>query len=164
MVVRVALYAVIAMIPTMLFLVTLAAPPPEQHPRTAPPTPIADTIAQLRREQERAERARLNTALWVYGATASADWAVTAVCLKVPCGSTPQVGLFLHGIDEPRVSVPLGLAIDAAIAWSVREYVAPEHPRIALVLLYGLSGARVVVTATHINYLRRNAVRRPGAR
>jgi hypothetical protein len=116
------------------------------------------TIAILKKEHDDADA--LNDATWFYIATASADWSVTAVCARVMCGDKTQSGLFLHGV-EPKWAIPIGVAIDAAIVLGVRELVAPDHPKIARALLYGLGGTRLLFVTYKVNDLRAHAVRIP---
>lgn len=107
-----------------------------------------------RRKREHADADRLNHATWVYVATAGADWTVTAACIDdATCGDRSRAGLFLYGA-KPGAAVPLGLAIDGALVYVLRELLAPEHPRLAEIALYVLSGARVVVTTTTVYDLR----------
>ena len=130
--------------------------------------PARPSDAELQRQHaervaaERADREHLNTATWVYVSTAGADWAVWAVCAEVKCNDSgkTQTGLFLHGV-KPAAALPIGLAIDAAIVVTVRELVAPDHPKLARWLLYGLSGVRVIVLTDRIRDLRGHAVRTP---
>jgi len=128
------------------------------------PTPIADAVAAFQPPPAAAtvaaERA-LDGATWTYVATAGADWALTAVCLKLACHGedAPSVGLFVYGVEDQKKAVTLGLLIDVGIVIVVREFVAPDHPKLAQVLLYGLSAARVTVTTLKISDLRQNATR-----
>jgi hypothetical protein len=98
----------------------------------------------------------LDSATWVYLATAAADWTATAACgsTKVRCGAEHQGGLFLHNIKHEAVAVTFGLAIDAAAVYLVREFLAPEYPKVARGLLYVLSGGRVVATSLKVADLR----------
>src|SRR4051812_13615062 len=127
-----------------LVLVALPASGQSLRDRSRAPLAWADQqtlVAVTVQDRDHAERDALDHASWFYIATASADWSVTAVCARVMCGDKTQSGLFLRGV-EPSWAIPLGLAIDAAIVVGVRELVAPEHPKLARVLLYGLGGAR----------------------
>jgi len=112
-------------------------------------------------KQEHADADALNTATWFYLGTAAADWSVTAVCDKVFCGDRTQTGLFIRGIEDPKASVPLGLAVDALTVILIRQVVAPYNQRLARVLLYGLGGARVVFVANKVNDLRDHTRRVP---
>jgi hypothetical protein len=127
-------------------------------------TPIADAVAAFQAPSAVATPPKaqsstdLDFATWTYVATAAADWSVTAVCFKVPCSDdpTPSVGLFVYGVEDQKKAIALGLVIDVAIVLAVRQWVAPEWPRAAEVILYGLSGARVVTTTLKIADLRQN--------
>jgi hypothetical protein len=134
-----------------------------QYPAGRPlPDAELQRLQAERAAKQRAERDALNTATWTYVATAGADWAVYAVCVEVTCtdsGKT-QTGQFLHGV-KPAAAVPIGLAIDVGIVLAIREWLAPEHPKLAQFLLYGLSGARVIVLTDRIRDLRGHAVRQP---
>lgn len=123
--------------------------------------PVQVVQVQVNREtpQERKDREALNTASWVYIATAAADWSVTAVCAKVLCFDSTQTGLFLNGIENEHIAIPLGLAIDAGLLYAIREGVAPDHPKLARGLLYVLSAARGVVVVAKVNDLRDHARR-----
>jgi hypothetical protein len=100
----------------------------------------------------------LDLASWIYVSTAAADWSVTAACGgdSSRCSNKHYGGLFLWELKHEAASVPLGLAIDAGILLAVRELVAPEYPRLARLLLYGLSAARVVVLSHKVSQLRRD--------
>ena len=102
----------------------------------------------------------LNHATWFYVGTAAADWSVTAVCARVLCGDRTQTGLFLHGVERPAWSIPLGLAIDAGTVWTIRAFIAPDYPKAARVLLYGLGGARLIFVTNKVTDLRDRTVRR----
>lgn len=120
-------------------------------------SPDAQAVA-AQRARDHADLDALNTASWVYIGTAAADWSVTAVCAKVLCGDRTQTG-FLYGVEKPAAAIPIGLAIDAAVLIGVREWLAPDHPKIARALLYGLSGVRVVFVANKVNDLREHVHR-----
>jgi hypothetical protein len=127
-------------------------------------TPIADAVAAFQAPAAttpaKPDRA-LDAATWTYVATAGADWALTAVCLELACHGedAPSVGLFVYGVENEKKAVALGLAIDVAVVLVVREWVAPDYPTLARVLLYGLSAARVTSTTLKIADLRKNATR-----
>jgi hypothetical protein len=128
-------------------------------------TPIADAVAAFQAPAAVTTPAKpdraLDAATWTYVATAGADWALTAVCLELACHGedAPSVGLFVYGVEDPKKAVALGLAIDVAVVLAVREWVAPDYPTLARVLLYGLSAARVTSTTLKIADLRKNATR-----
>lgn len=111
-------------------------------------------------QAEHDERDALNTASWVYVAAASADWSLTAVCARVVCfDEHSQTGLFLYGVERPALAIPIGVAIDVVWVYGIREFVAPDHPKLARALLYGSSAVRLVFTVSKINDLRAHAVR-----
>jgi hypothetical protein len=126
-------------------------------------TPIADAVAAFQAPAAATTPAKpdraLDAATWTYVATAGADWALTAVCLELACGDEPSVGLFVYGVEDQKKAVGLGLLIDVGIVLVVRELVAPDYPKLAQVLLYTLSAARVTVTSLKIADLRKNATR-----
>jgi hypothetical protein len=127
-------------------------------------TPIADAVAAFQAPAAATTKAptydrALDAATWTYVATAGADWALTAVCLELACGDEPSVGLFVYGVENEKKAVGLGLLIDVGLVLVVRELVAPEYPKLAQVLLYTLSAARVTVTSLKIADLRKNATR-----
>jgi hypothetical protein len=109
---------------------------------------------RARAAREHDDRDALNTASWVYVATAAADWSVTAVCARVLCGTKTQTGLFLYGVEDDRWAIPLGLATDAIVVYGVREFVAPDHPKLARALLYGASAVRLVFIVNKVSDLR----------
>lgn len=115
---------------------------------------------RARLERDRQDRDALNIASWVYISAAAADYSVTAVCARVLCGDRTQTGLFFYGIEEPKIAIPLAIAADALVLWGVREFVAPDHPKIARALLYGSSGFRLVLITNKVSDLRTREVRR----
>jgi hypothetical protein len=147
---------------TLLVLLATAAPASAQSLRELSNRP--DPQALNREQIEARERARaarehedrdaLNTASWVYVSTAAADWSVTAVCARVFCGTRTQTGLFFYGVEDPKVAIPLGLAADALFVYLTREFVAPDHPKIARSLLYGGSAVRLVFLSNKVRDLR----------
>lgn len=114
---------------------------------------------RLRRALDAAEQSaaarRLNHATWTFVATAAADWSVYAACVHDRCGEKTQTGLFLHGVRR-EAAIPIGLAIDAALAVGLRKFVGEDYPRLAEIALYVLSGARVVVLTDRIHDLRKD--------
>ena len=122
--------------------------------RTRPVTQSQMHPGPIDRDREHEERDDLNAATWVYVAAASADWTATAVCERALCGERTMTGLVLYGVEDSRVAIPIGLAIDALFIYGVREIVAPDHPKLARGLLYGASAVRLVFTVNKVNDLR----------
>lgn len=150
----------------VVVVLALAVPAHAQSLRAISQRPVAlqqmhspdGRAVAAQRARDHADLDALNTASWVYIGTAAADWSVTAVCAKVLCGDRTQTG-FLYGVEKPAAAIPIGLAIDAAVLIGVREWLAPDHPKIARALLYGLSGVRVVFVANKVNDLREHVHR-----
>jgi hypothetical protein len=96
---------------------------------------------------------RDDTALWVFVAAASADWSVTAVCYDIDCGANTKG--FAGSIDSPKKATGVGLLIDGAFLYVVREWVQPDHPKVAATLFYTAAVLRVVLVTHKISDLRR---------
>ena len=100
-----------------------------------------------------------DTAMWVYLAAISADWSVTAICAKFQCA--PNHFGYVRGVEQghqTRATV-LGLVIDGTLVYGVREWVQPDHPKIANAILYGLSVFRTIGMTHKASDLRRNTTR-----
>jgi hypothetical protein len=100
--------------------------------------------------------ARDDTALWVFVASASADWSVTAVCFEFQCG--PSTAGFTT-INAPKKGTAVGLLVDGAFAVAVREWIQPDHPKLAQALFYGGAVIRLLLVTQKIGDLRRNTAR-----
>jgi hypothetical protein len=93
-----------------------------------------------------------DTALWVFVAAASADWSVTAVCYDIDCGANTKG--FAGSIDSPKKATGVGLLIDGAFLYVVREWVAPDHPKVAATLFYTGAVLRIILVTHKISDLR----------
>jgi hypothetical protein len=98
-----------------------------------------------------------DTALWVFVAAASADWSVTAVCYDIDCGANTKG--FAGAIDSPKKATGVGLLIDGAFLYVVREWVQPDHPKVAATLFYAGAVLRVILVTHKVSDLRRNMAR-----
>ena len=107
--------------------------------------PYTDAAAQKPKQDD--------TALWVFVAAASADWSVTAVCYDIDCGANTKG--FAGAIDSPKKATGVGLLIDGAFLYVVREWVAPDHPKVAATLFYTGAVLRVILVTHKISDLRR---------
>lgn len=114
-------------------------------------------------EADRNDREQLNLATAVYLGVAGADWSLTAVCFKVGCNdhSGYSAGYFIggDGFTNSGTAAALGLGLDALIVLGAREWVAPDHPKLARGILWVASGVRVVIVTQKISDLREHAVR-----
>lgn len=128
------------------------------------PDPQALTREQIeareraREQRERADQRDLDNATWAFVSAASADWAVTSICSKLVCNDRSSYG-FLYGVENPHAGIPLGLAADALFVYLVREYVFPDHPKLARSLFYVGAGVRVVFVSAKVFDLREHGVR-----
>jgi hypothetical protein len=95
---------------------------------------------------------RDDTALWVFVAAASADWAVTAVCYDIDCGANTKG--FAGSIESPKKATGVGLLIDGAFLYVVREWVQPDHPKVAAMLFYAGAVLRIILVTHKISDLR----------
>ena len=93
-----------------------------------------------------------DTALWVFVAAASADWAVTAVCYDIDCGANTKG--FAGAIESPKKATGVGLLIDGAFLYVVREWVQPDHPKVAAMLFYAGAVLRIILVTHKISDLR----------
>jgi hypothetical protein len=95
---------------------------------------------------------RDDTALWVFVAAASADWSVTAVCYDIDCGANTKG--FAGSIESPKKATGVGLLIDGAFLYVVREWVQPDHPKVAATLFYAGAVLRIILVTHKISDLR----------
>jgi hypothetical protein len=99
---------------------------------------------------------RDDTALWVFVAAASADWSVTAICFQLECG--PNTKGFTT-IDSTKKATTVGLLIDGGLIYGVREWLQPDHPKLAQAIFYGAAVVRLLLVTQKVSDLRRNTTR-----
>lgn len=82
-----------------------------------------------------------------YLVASAVDWSTAAPACQVGCRS--RTGL-LPGVDDARISVPIGVALDVGVLWITHKFIAKRHPKFAEGLLYALSIVRAVNATDHL--------------
>jgi hypothetical protein len=84
----------------------------------------------------------------VFFLTASAvDWATASPACQIGCQT--RTGL-LPFVSDARVSVPIGLGLDAGVLWLTTKVITPRWPKVAEGLLYVLTIVHAVSAAEHL--------------
>lgn len=94
----------------------------------------------------------LSTASAVFGAAAAADWASTHYALRAGLHEANPLLAPCH--DQPTATVVAGAALDAAWLWAVHRYVAPRHPKAAMIILYAAAAGRACIAARNVRVTR----------
>jgi hypothetical protein len=92
------------------------------------------------------------TPTWVFLGAAAVDWTTGATACQLGCRSRSGS---LPNVTDPRIAVPLGLAIDGATIWLCHQVIGPRWPTVAQGLLYGLSIVRGINAHDHVAAQRR---------
>lgn len=109
---------------------------------TAPP---ARTPAPVVPPDERTHLVIPNAA---YLGTVVSDWtSVSAGCVQRSCKTLTPL---LPDVSDPKVAIPLGVAIDAAVLWVCDTWIAPRWPHVAEGILYGLAIVRGAATSDEV--------------
>lgn len=88
----------------------------------------------------------LRTASIVFGASAAADWTMTAIWMDK---GGDEGNVLIRGL-QPKGAVPMiaaGAAIDVASLYAWNRYVGRSHPKMAVIGLYAASAVRLSLAA-----------------
>ncbi len=100
----------------------------------------------------------LRTATQVFAVTAAADWTMTGIGLSRGAFTELNPSLRWAQNDPARV-VAAGVALDVAGVYALHHWVAPRHPKVAVVVLYAQSAARVYFVSRGVQFMQQQGRR-----